>query len=235
MAKILIIEDDTSLAKFTMDWLAAQGHIVETVADGEDGMQMVNSFVFDLIVLDLNLPGMSGLTILENFRAGGGMTPVLILTGQHDPSDKETGLDAGADDYLTKPFNAKELAARVRALLRRPAQTYIGDVLTLGDLTVDCKQHKVKRGSEEIKLLPKEFELLEFFLRNPNRVFSPEALLEGVWSSQADASADAVKSAIKRLRRKIDVEGRPSFIQSIYGVGYELQTAGNQSRTFDAM
>lgn len=223
MSKILIVEDDLSLSAMVRDWLTLQKDIVETVEDGQDALQMLKSFEYDMIILDLELPGMNGLSILKEFRSGGGTTPVLILTGKGAISDKEAGLDAGADDYLTKPFNARELSARIRALLRRP-QIYLGDVMRIGDLVMDCAKHRVKRGDHEIKLLPREFDLLEFLMRNPDRIFSTETLLERVWSSESDVSDDAVKSCIKRLRKKIDVEGKPSIITSTYGVGYGLQS-----------
>ncbi len=223
MSRMLIVEDDEELATIIKDWLAIQKHAVETVADGDDALQMLSTTCYDVIILDLTLQGMGGLTVLKEFRARGGVTPVLILTGRKAVSEKEEGLDAGADDYLTKPFDHRELAARLRALLRRPA-LYSGDSLEIGDLVLDTAQHKVSRADEEIKLLPREFDVLEFFMRNPDRVFSSEALLRNIWSSESDGSDDAVRSCIKRLRRKIDVEGRPSLISSIYGVGYELKT-----------
>ncbi|HEY9784503.1 MAG TPA: response regulator transcription factor [Candidatus Obscuribacterales bacterium] len=222
MAKILIVEDDQVLADLAREWLGFEHHTVDVVGDGTEGLDRVKHYEYDLIVLDWQLPGISGLEILREFRASGGTAPVLMLTGRGTVSDKETGLDSGADDYLTKPFHAKELCARVRALLRRQ-RGYLGNVVQVGDLVLDRMSYKVTRGGEEVKLVPKEFALLEFLMRNPNRVFSPEHLLNSVWPTESDATVDALTTCIKRLRKKIDVEDKPSIIQTVYGVGYKLE------------
>ena len=159
--------------------------------------------------------------MLEEFRASGGNAPVLMLTGKDSISDKELGLDTGADDYLTKPFHGKELTARIKALLRRPPNL-VSDVLKVGDLVLERADFRVTRNGQEVRLLPKEFALLEFFMRYPNRVFSAEALLERVWVSESEATVDAVTSCIKRLRKKLEIDGDKSPISTVHGVGYKL-------------
>lgn len=222
MAKVLVIEDDVSLAKMISDWLSLEHHNTELVHDGTDAAARLKVYDYDLIVLDWELPGVMGVDILKEFRARGGLTPVLMLTGRGTIDDKEKGFDCGADDYLTKPFHAKELTARLRALLRRP-EGYLGETLKVGDISLDRANFRVARGDEEIRLLPKEFALLEFLMRNQNRVFAPEALLNRVWVTESEATVDALTTCVKRLRKKIDVEGKPSIIRTVHGVGYKLE------------
>lgn len=222
MAKILIVEDDLSLGKMVRDWLALDHHATELVSDGAEALSMLKVYEYDLIVLDWELPNVSGIEILKAFRAQGGLAPVLMLTGRGTIDDKESGFDSGADDYLTKPFHGKELTARIRALLRRP-EGYVGDILSCGALQLDKTNYRVTRGEEEIRLLPKEFALLEFLMRNQKRVFAPEALLNRVWATESEATVDALTTCIKRLRKKIDVDGQPSIIRTVHGVGYKLE------------
>ncbi|MBS1992333.1 MAG: response regulator transcription factor [Cyanobacteria bacterium SZAS LIN-2] len=222
VAKVLVIEDDVALAKMVSDWLSLEHHNTELVHDGADAAARLRVYDYDLIVLDWELPGVMGVDILKEFRSRGGLTPVLMLTGRGTIDDKEKGFDCGADDYLTKPFHAKELTARLRALLRRP-EAYLGETLKVGDISLDRANFRVLRGDEEIRLLPKEFALLEFLMRNQNRVFAPEALLNRVWVTESEATVDALTTCIKRLRKKIDVEGKPSVIRTVHGVGYKLE------------
>jgi DNA-binding response OmpR family regulator len=222
VAKILLIEDDLESCQMTNSWLALDHHDVEYVTNGEDARARLRVYHYDVILLDWQLPNHSGLDILKEFRGRGGTSPVLILTGRTLSSDKEIGLDAGADDYLTKPYDGKELLARIRALLRRPP-SYAGAVIAWGNILLDSRTHRVTREGQQVHLLPTEFALLEFLLRNPNRIFSPEALLDRIWENEATVSVDAVTSCIKRLRKKIDTKGQPSLIRSIYGVGYKLE------------
>lgn len=221
MAKILIIEDDVELAQLINRWLTSEHHLVETVPDGADGLSRLKAYDYDLVVLDWNLPKLTGPEILQEYRQGGGTAPVLMLTGKNTIVDIESGFKAGADDYLTKPFHARELTVRIAALLRR-GPNYLGDVLKVGTLELDRGNYIVKRKGEEIQLLPKEFSLLEFLMRNQNRVFSSDMLLGKVWVNDSDATADALTSCMKRLRKKIDFEGEPPLIKTIHGVGYKL-------------
>ncbi len=222
MAKILLVEDDSQFGKITRDWLAAENHSVEWVSDGKEGQDRLRLYEYDLVVLDLGLPTVPGMDILIEYRGRGGLTPILILTGKNSIDEKETGLDAGADDYLTKPFHGKELNARLRALLRRPA-TYVENILSFADLTLDRPNYRFNRGAQEIELLPKEFDLIEFLMRNPNRVFSQEALLNRVWPTESDSTASALTTCVKRLRKKIDLPGMSSYLRTVHGVGYRLQ------------
>ncbi len=222
MAKILIIEDDVQLSKLVRDWLKMERHEAEVVNDGQEGLNRLKVYEYDLIVLDLELPMLSGMEILREFRATGKKTPVLILTGRTTIDDKELGLDSGADDYLTKPFHAKELTARIRALMRRVGGQ-VGLILKSGDIELDRAAFTVKRAGVEVKLVPKEFALLEFLMRNPGTVFPPEALLNRVWSNESDATVEALTTCIKRLRKKLDTEGQESLIRNVHGVGYGLR------------
>ncbi len=219
----MIIEDDAGLSKMVRDWLTFEHHMVETAVTGCAGLEKLQFYQYDVVILDWELPEISGIDICKQFRLQGGTAPVLMLTGKGNISDKETGFDAGADDYLTKPFHMKELSVRVRALLRR-VSGFSGDELKYRDLCLEPSCHRVSRNGRDLQLLPKEFALLEFFLRHPNQVFSAEALLSRVWSSETDATVDAVSTCIKRLRKKVDIEGAPSVIRTVHGVGYKLET-----------
>jgi DNA-binding response OmpR family regulator len=222
MAKILIVEDDRELAGVLQDWLVSEHHVVDTVGNGSEADQLLKHYAFDLLVLDWDLPGMPGVQICKNFRSRGGVTPILMLTGKGDIKDKTVGLDAGADDYLTKPFHPDELSARVRALLRRPGQVSATNELRVGDLVLEPTIYRATRKGKELKLLPKEFALLEFLMRHPNVVFSAEALIDRVWSTESDASPDTVRTNIKRLRQKVETEGEKALIVTVHGVGYKL-------------
>jgi Response regulators consisting of a CheY-like receiver domain and a winged-helix DNA-binding domain len=228
MAKILIVEDDLAVCGVIESWLTFERHVVECAQTGEHALQLLAEFPYDAIILDWGLPDTSGIEVLREFRSKGGRTPVLLLTGKGSVREKEEGLDGGADDYLTKPFDVKELSARVRALLRRPS-TYTTDVLTVGDLSLDQKTCEVTKGGEKLKLYPKDYALLEFFMRNPNVVFSSDALIDRVWKSDQGVASDTVRSTIKRLRKAIDTEGQPSPIENVHGVGYLFRASKTES------
>jgi len=221
MAKILIVEDDKQLSGLLVDWLTGEGHVPDPVYNGRDGLERLKFYRYDVVVLDWELPGLSGPDLCRQYRAEGGQTPILMLTGKKELEEKETGLDSGADDYLTKPFHMKELSARLRALLRR-APAVSQAVLTAGNLTLNPKSRQVLVNDVEINLQPKEFALLEFLMRHPNQPFSAEAILDRVWSSESDAAPDTVRIHIMRLRNKIDVIGVGSMIRTIHRVGYML-------------
>jgi DNA-binding response OmpR family regulator len=222
VAKILVVEDDPSLARMIRDWLIFEHHLVETANNGREGLDKLNYYQYDLVILDWELPEITGVELAKNFRTNGGKTPILMLTGKNTLGDKEVGFDAGIDDYLTKPFHMKELSLRLRALLRRSSPV-VGDKIKYRDLELETALHRVTRDGKDLQLLPKEFALLDWFLRHPNQVFSAEAILGRVWSSDANSSVDAVSTCIKRLRKKVDVEGRPSVIKTVHGVGYKLE------------
>jgi DNA-binding response OmpR family regulator len=224
VAKILIVEDDLELGKVVNQALAFENHTTELVSEGIEALQRMQVYEYDMVILDWNLPGMEGLEICKRYRASGGQALVLMLTGKGSISDKETGLDAGADDYLTKPFNTRELTARVRALLRRSGDKLSDNLLKIKNITLDPLTYSVKRDGEDIKLVPKEFALLEFLMRHPNRVYSPEALLNHVWTAEQDTSPDIIRTHIKNLRKKLDARESPSLIETVHGVGYKIAT-----------
>lgn len=230
MAKILLVEDDTELARSLVDWLELEHHNVEYCERGYDALERLKFFEFDVVILDWNLPEITGIEILKEFRDRGGMTPILLLTGRDGVAEIETGLNAGADDYLTKPCNVRELSARVKALMRRQNKVY-EQIFKIRGLEVDIPKHRVSRDGKEIKLQPKEFSLLEFLLRNPNDAFSVESLLSRIWSSDSDASPDTVRVCITRLRNKIDVADQPSIIRTVHRIGYQIDLFGNPPAT----
>ena len=221
MAKVLLVDDDKDLCSMLEDGLLALQYTVEMVHTGPEGRERLLTFNYDVVILDWDLPGMPGVSILKEFRERGGATPVIMLTGKSSTVDKETGLDTGADDYLTKPFSMRELQARIRAVLRRPAGV-TGTVLCVNDLQLDPVLRKVTRNGEDLKLLPKEIALLEFFMRHKGQLFSAEAVLNRVWSSESEASPDSFRTCLKRLRQKVDSEGKESIIEYVHGLGYRM-------------
>jgi OmpR-family two-component system manganese-sensing response regulator len=223
MAKILVAEDDRDLAEVVSFALQSKGHMVQIVYDGRECSDYLSTCEYDLIILDWMMPWKSGLEVCQWFRAKGGKTPILMLTAKTKMDDRELGLDNGADDYLTKPFDQRELAARVRALLRRP-DTVVGNVLKAHDIQLDTVSCTVTRGGAEIHLRPKEFSLLEFFMRHPNQTFSTDALLRRVWLDDSAATPDNLKTHIKMLRQKLDINRAESMIKTIRRRGYVLTT-----------
>lgn len=221
MARVLLVEDDKDLAQVIDELMKSENHILKTVHDGLEGSKCIAEDSFDLMILDWNLPGKTGIELCAEFRKNGGKTPVLMMTGKGDVNDKELGLDSGADDYVTKPFEMRELAARVRALLRRRVIETKSSVISSGNISIDPSRHKAYVGGEEVKLLPKEFALLEFFMRNPLHVFSSEQLMNQVWKSEADASDQVVRQCLMRLRKKVDRDG--NVIKTVHGVGYKCE------------
>jgi DNA-binding response OmpR family regulator len=224
MAKVLVVEDEHDLSIPIKDWLTREQHVVELVDNGAEALSRLKVYKFDVIVLDLMIPGMNGMEVCKRFRSEGGSTPILMLTAKSGIEDKEAGLDAGADDYLTKPFHLKELSARIRALLRRHTQATSRE-LKIGDLVLDVIGRKATFMGEEIHFVPKEFSLLEFLMRHPNQVFSAEALLDRVWASDTMASPDTIRTYIKILRKKLGGEGKESLIRTVHGVGYKIESS----------
>lgn len=224
MAKIFLIEDDSEISDNVKDWLqVSENHIVEVSADGREGLEHLRFYNYDLIILDWDLPKVNGLQICNEFRNRGGNTPILFLTGKREVMNKEAGFDAGADDYLTKPFNVRELAARVRALLRRPPSVMKGGLLTCRHVSLDPSSGTVTCNGAVVKLNAKEYTLLEFFMRHPGQLFSAEALLDRVWKSDSVSTTEAITTTVKRMRKKVDVEGRNSLITTVHGLGYKLE------------
>jgi two-component system OmpR family response regulator len=223
MARILVVDDDKNQLENVEDWLLHEHHTVETAESAEQAEELLKAYQYDLLIFDWSMPQMSGVELLKRFRAAGGVTPVMMLTGKEGLDDKEQGLDAGADDYLTKPFHLKELSARIRALLRRPKET-LSNVLRAGDIEMDTATFRTTRGGKPIELLPKEYAVLQFLMRHPNQVFDAQAILDRVWNSEQQVGPETVKTTILRLRKKIDEDRDESIIKSTRGIGYKIET-----------
>ena len=215
---LLVVDDDPPIRRMLERTLAAEGYAVETAPDGGSALAAVERSAPDLVVLDVAMPGMDGLAVCRRLRRRGSALPILLLTARDAVPDRVSGLDAGADDYLVKPFAAEELVARVRALLRRGTEP--GDLLAFGDLVFDARTRAARRGDQEIELSAREADLLELLLRNPHQVISRTLALERVWGSEAAASLNVVDRYVSYLRRKL---GEPPLIRTVRGVGFTLE------------
>jgi len=221
--RILVVEDEHRIAESIKKGLEQEHYAVDVAYDGLDGFDLASTEEYDLILLDLMLPGKDGLTICRELRQKSINTPILILTAKGQTEDKVTGLDTGADDYLTKPFSFDELLARVRALCRRPTNS-LSTVLTIDGLSLDTTNYTVTRDGQEIKLSGKEFSLLEFFLRHPRQILRKERIIGHVWDYDSDILPNTVEVYIKNLRHKIDTpftKKKPLFT-TVRGFGYKL-------------
>jgi DNA-binding response OmpR family regulator len=222
--KILIAEDDDALARFVRQGLEGEQYTVDVVADGEQARAAANEVEYDVVVLDLNLPKLDGVSVLRQLRLKKPTVPVLVLTQRTRVEDRVQCLDTGADDYLAKPFSFSELSARIRALLRRshlPSES----ILTVGDLKLDRVEHRVERAGRRIELTTKEFALLEYLMRNVTRQVTRSMIIEHVWNLTFDTTTNVVDVYINYLRRKVD-DGHPvKLIHTVRGVGYELSCA----------
>jgi two-component system, OmpR family, response regulator len=219
LAKLLLVEDEIDLAQQLEDWFRREQHTIDVVHTGQDALNHLKVSKYDLVILDWMLPQISGLEVLRNMRSRNNRTPVIMLTAKDSEDDKERGLDSGADDYVTKPFSLRELSARTRAALRRSSQA-AKTVLEAGDIELDPVSRTISKSNIEIHLEPKEFNLLEFFMRHPQQVFSADALIDRVWPSDTLISTDAIRTYIKILRKKLDNE---RVIQNVRGVGYKFE------------
>ena len=222
--RILVIEDDVDLAQFLRKGLEEERHTVEVAADGETGLMLAVDESYDLLIVDVMLPKVDGLTLCRRLRERGNRSPILLLTARDSVEDKVAGLDAGADDYLTKPFAFTELVARIRALLRRGGP-HIGSRLKAKDLEMDPASRRVWRAGKEITLTSKEFSLLEFLLRNRDIVLTRTAILERVWGLNYDPMTNVVDVYIRSLRVKIDRDFALPLIATVRGVGYKLEAS----------
>ncbi|NEO70361.1 response regulator transcription factor [Moorena sp. SIO3H5] len=221
--RILLVEDDERITDALAEDLTDQHYVVDVANDGQVGRELVENFSYDLILLDVMLPKIDGITLCRKLRSQGDSTPILMLTARDTISDKIVGLDAGADDYLIKPFDLGELSARIRALLRR-GNTTLPPVLEWDSLRLDPSTCEVFYKDNLLSLSPKEYALLEFFLRHPRRVFSRAQILENLWSFERLPEEATVKAHIRGLRQKLDAAGAPSdLIETVYGLGYRLK------------
>lgn len=226
--RVLIIEDEQKIAKALKRALEQESYAVDVAFDGDDGYAMITTEPYDLAIVDRLLPGeKDGIEITKEARAQGIHTPILMLTALGSLKDKTSGLDTGADDYLVKPFALEELLARVRALLRRPAEQQ-GTVLKAADLTLDTVSFKVLRAGQEITLTNKEYSLLEYLMRNQGRPLSKDAIIAHVWDFDSDILPNTVEVYIKYLRSKIDAPFEKPLIKTIRGFGYTLQGTEKQ-------
>ncbi len=219
--RILIIEDDEGILRVLRRALSYEGYQVETALDGEAGLSQAHDWRPDLVILDLMLPGMDGLEVTQRLRTGGNI-PILMLTAKDTINDRVQGLDAGADDYMTKPFELDELLARVRALLRR-TQLERAPVLSFNDLTLDTSTRIATRRSRPVALTAKEYDLLELFMRHPRQVMTREMIFDRVWGYDFGGESNVLDVYIRYLRQKLESEGETRLIHTVRGVGYVLR------------
>ena len=221
--RVLVIEDDQKIASFVVNGLKQSGYAVDRTADGEAGLIQAQALTYDAAIVDLMLPKLDGLSVIQQLRAKGSSLPVLILSAKASVDDRVRGLQAGGDDYLTKPFAFSELLARIQALIRRATHTPEPTRLSVGDLTLDLLTREVKRGNGSIDLQPREFALLEYFMRHPNRPVTKTMILEHIFDYSFDPQTNVVDVLVHRLRAKLDKE--KAMIHTLRGVGYVLKPA----------
>lgn len=224
--KILLVEDEEEIGGLIKDGLEKEEFSVDYCKDGESGMEHAMAHSYDAIVLDVMLPGKSGLEILKMVRASQNNVPIIIITARGETEDRIQGLDLGADDYLPKPFFVEELIARLRAIWRRSSETGMS-VLNVGTLSANLMTREVIRSGQQIEMTPKEFSLLAFLMRAPGRVLTRTQILEQVWGYHFDPGTNLVDVYIRRLRSKIDFEGEIPLIETLRGVGYRMQDPDN--------
>ena len=222
--RVLVIEDEDRILDFLRRGLTYEGYRVDTAGDGPTGMALARETPPDVVILDWMLPGLDGLEVCRRLRAAGDV-PILMLTAKEAVSDRVQGLDAGADDYLVKPFEFDELLARIRALLRR-AHPEAADVLVFGDLRLDTGTHQAFRGERQVELTAKEYELLELFLRNPRQVLTREVIFDRVWGYDFGGESNIIEVYVRYLRQKTEAAGEPRALHTVRGVGYVLREAG---------
>ncbi|MEU3986760.1 response regulator transcription factor [Streptomyces platensis] len=232
-ARILIVDDEPAVREALQRSLVFEGYVTEQAVDGLDAVEKVAAYDPELIVLDVLMPRMDGLTAARRLRASGVTVPILMLTARDTVGDRVTGLDAGADDYLVKPFELDELLARIRALLRRSsyaasagAPPEAGEVLSFADLRMDLATREVTRGSRQVELTRTEFTLLEMFLAHPRQVLTREQILKAVWGFDFEPTSNSLDVYVMYLRRKTEAGGEPRLVHTVRGVGYVLRTDG---------
>lgn len=221
--RALLIEDDPKIAEFVANGLREAGFVVDHAAEGDTGLDVATAGAHDVAIVDLMLPHMDGLTVIQRMRHAGVRTPVLILSARHSVDDRVTGLTAGGDDYLTKPFAFPELLARVHALIRRATQAPVATRLSVGDLELDLVAHSATRAGTRLDLRPREYTLLEYLMRHAGRVVSKTMILSHVWDYSFDPGTNVVDVLVHRLREKVDRGFDTKLIHTVRGVGYVLE------------
>ena len=221
--RVLIIEDDQQIASFVTKGLRQAGFAVDHVADGEEGLHMATVNPYDVMVVDIMLPGLDGFSVIDRLRSAGNTTPILVLSARGSLDDKLKGFQTGGDDYLTKPFSFSELLARLQALQRRTTRGQQQSVLEVGDLKMDLLSRNVHRGNRPVELQPREFALLEYLMRNSGNVVSKTMILEHVWDYHFDPQTNVVDVLVHRLRNKIDKDFDTKLLHTVRGVGYVLK------------
>lgn len=220
--RILIVEDEKKVARFIRQGLEEEHYAVDVAHDGKEGLRMAQEANYDLLIVDVMMPIMNGMELTRAYREKGGGAPILMLTAKTTTDDTVAGLDSGADDYLTKPFAFAELLARIRSLLRRGTKEK-STVLTIADLELDTVTHKAKRGGKTVELTAKEYALLEFFLRNTDRVLSRSIISEHIWDYNFDTGTNLIDVYVNHLRGKIDTAAAVKLIHTVRGVGYVMR------------
>jgi heavy metal response regulator len=224
--RILVVEDDKGTARFIKKGLSEEGFMTDVVSGGEEGMFMATTEIYDLIILDVMLPEINGFEVLRDIRQKGVSTPVLFLTAKDEKEDIIHGLDLGADDYLVKPFAFAELLARIRAVLRRGQTSDPMKNLIIGDLVLDRVTRQARRGDKIIELTAKEFQLLEYMMRNAGQILTKTMILDRVWGYDFDTQSNIIEVHVNRLRAKVDKDFSTKLIHTVRGVGYVIKTQG---------
>lgn len=222
--KLLIVEDEKRLCQTVAKHLKADGYTIDTCYDGSDALDYIDGTEYDAIILDIMLPGIDGITILKKIRAKKLKTPVLLLTAKNTVEDKVTGLDSGADDYLTKPFSLEELSARVRVMIRRSGVERVDNLITVGPLTLDTDKKVAIREGSEIVLTAKEYSILEYLMHNKGIVLSREKIQHHIWNYDYEGSSNIIDVYIRILRNKVDAKFEPKLIQTVRGLGYVMKS-----------
>lgn len=226
MAKVLIVQDTQHRADDVADHLDKQQFLVECITDGNSALSRMTSYHYDVVVMDWAQPDINAPELCQEYRKAGGNSPILLLSNMADVELKEAGLEAGADDFLTKPYHPKELVARVRALRRR-STAHFQAALHAGDLRLDPDARTLTKNGVPLHLEPREFNLLEFLMRNQNKTYSAESLIRNVWESDSQTTTDTLRAYIRSIRKKIDSPGQDSIISTVHGVGYKIQSTPN--------
>ena len=221
--RVFVADDDEKILQFIVNGLKQEGYMVDSARDGDEAWSILSTRAYDAAVLDIMMPKLDGLTVIQRIRDEGVKTPILILSAKHEVDDRVSGLKVGGDDYLVKPFAFSELAARLQSLIRRSRGTSDPTSYTVGDLSIDLLKHEARRGGKRIDLQPREFSLLHYLMRNANRVVSKTMIMENVWGYNFDPQTNVVESRISRLREKVDAGFDVPLIHTVRGVGYAIR------------